>query len=124
MQRALLNLRDLASLSERSSLVPEHPADKQITMIRSVSASVAELNTQSILPARSPAPRPPAPPEADVVVLSPPLRSLEDSLPQTALLRNPNSVAELAQATSQQITSSVLGNANHTAALVASLLRG
>ena len=62
--------------------------------------------------------------DADAVVVSPPLRSLEDSIPPTTLLRDPTSVAELANATSQQITSSVLGNANQTAALVASLLRG
>ena len=124
MQRALLNLRDLAPLRERSPLAPGNPADKQIIMIRSVSASVAEINTQSILPTRSPTPKPPVAPEGDVVALSPPLRSLEDALPQTALLRDPTSVAELANATGQQITSSILGNANQTAALVASLLRG
>jgi hypothetical protein len=95
-------------------------------MALSIAPSVAEVNTQSILAARPPAPRPPSPPDADadVVVVSPPLRSLEDSIPPTTLLRDPTSVAELANATSQQITSSVLGNANQTAALVASLLRG
>lgn len=93
-------------------------------MALSIAPSVAEVNTQSILAASPPAPRPPSPPDADVVVVSPPLRSLEDSIPPTTLLRDPTQVAELANATSQQITSSVLGNANQTAALVASLLRG
>ena len=93
-------------------------------MALSLSASVAAINTQSILPTRAPSPKPRPAPEVDVVALSTPLRSLEDSLPPTALLRDPNSAAELASATSQQITSSVLGNANQTAALVASLLRG
>ena len=135
MQRALLNLRDLAPLREKSPLGPAKAADttvikdtyrptSEVTMALSLSASVAAINTQSILPTRSPSPKSPPAPEVDVVALSIPLRSLEDSLPPTALLRDPNSAAELASATSQQITSSVLGNANQTAALVASLLRG
>jgi len=137
MQRALLSLRDLAplrdfSLSESLDLpISRSQSNPNVRPARSLMAlsiapSVAEVNTQSILAARPPAPRPPSPPDADadVVVVSPPLRSLEDSIPPTTLLRDPTSVAELANATSQQITSSVLGNANQTAALVASLLRG
>ena len=135
MQRALLNLRDLAPLREKSPFGPARLADmpiikdvyrptSEVTMALSLSASVAAINTQSILPTLSPSPKSPQSPEVDVVALSTPLRSLEDALPPTALLRDPNSAAELASATSQQITSSVLGNANQTAALVASLLRG
>jgi len=93
-------------------------------MALSIAQGIAEVNTRSVLAARAPAPKPPAPPATDVVALSPPLRSLEETVPPTALLRDPTSVAELANSTSQQITSSVLGNANQTAALVASLLRG
>ncbi len=93
-------------------------------MALSIAPSVAEVNTRSILAARPPTPKPPVLPEGDVVAVSPPLRSLEETVPPTALLRDPTSVAELANSTSQQITSSVLGNANQTAALVASLLRG
>jgi hypothetical protein len=135
MQRALLSLRDLAplrdfSLSESLDLpISRSQSNPNVRPARSLMAlsiapSVAEVNTQSILAARPPAPRPPSPPDADAVVVSPPLRSLEDSIPPTTLLRDPTSAAELANATSQQITSSVLGNANQTAALVASLLRG
>jgi len=57
-------------------------------------------------------------------VVSPPVRSLEDSIPPTALLPDPCSAAELANPTGQPIVSSVLGDANQTPALVASLLRG
>ena len=93
-----------------------------------IAPGIAEVNTQSVLIARAPAPKSPDPPAAtsavDVIALSPPLRSLEEAVPPTAILRDPTSVAELAHATSRQITSSVLGNANQTAALVASLLRG
>lgn len=136
MQRALLSLRDLAQLRPQKPLslpfdLPISRLQSNLTvrparslMALSIAPSVAEVNTQSILAASPPAPRPPSPPDADVVVVSPPLRSLEDSIPPTTLLRDPTSVAELANATSQQITSSVLGNANQTAALVASLLRG
>ncbi|MCX6603211.1 MAG: hypothetical protein NTV52_06425 [Acidobacteria bacterium] len=136
MQRALLSLRDLAQLRPPKPLslpfdLPISRLQSNLTvrparslMALSITPSVAEVNTQSILAARPPAPRPPSPPDADVVVVSPPLRSLEDSIPPTTLLRDPTSVAELANATSQQITSSVLGNSNQTAALVASLLRG
>ena len=136
MQRALLSLRDLAQLRPPKPLslpfdLPISRLQSNLTvrparslMALSIAPSVAEVNTQSILAASPPAPRPPSPPDADVVVVSPPLRSLEDSIPPTTLLRDPTSVAELANATSQQITSSVLGNANQTAALVASLLRG
>ena len=136
MQRALLSLRDLAQLRPPKPLslpfdLPISRLQSNLTvrparslMALSIAPSVAEVNTQSILAASPPAPRPPSPPDADVVVVSPPLRSLEDSIPPTTLLRDPTQVAELANATSQQITSSVLGNANQTAALVASLLRG
>ena len=136
MQRALLSLRDLAQLRPPKPLslpfdLPISRLQSNLTvrparslMALSIAPSVAEVNTQSILAASPPAPRPPSPPDADVVVVSPPLRSLEDSIPPTTLLRDPTSVAELANATSQQITSSVLGNANQAAALVASLLRG